>query len=241
MYQQFKKNMKTTDLKNVFFKPYVGNEYENGLILKEDGIIEAGTEEKKGLKVMVLGESHYCGEKCKDCGIASSYVENKCKEFTKNVVTSYLDYLNDKTEFEPWMNTFTKFSKALTGKDERSKDIWKSIIYYNYIQRAMNTARTRPDSDDFKESEDAFFDILQEYKPNVIICWGNRLFDNLPSKNGDYGKIIAIGERKYYTWYYQLKGFKASLLSIYHPSVGFNWESWNKVIIEFFKTINHEL
>ena len=241
MYQQFKKNMKTTDLKNVFFKPYVGNEYENGLILKEDGIIEAGTEEKKGLKVMVLGESHYCGEKCKDCGIASSYVENKCKEFTKNVVTSYLDYLNDKTEFEPWMNTFTKFSKALTGKDERSKDIWKSIIYYNYIQRAMNTARTRPDSDDFKESEDAFFDILQEYKPNVIICWGNRLFDNLPSKNGDYGKIIAIGERKYYTWYYQLKGFKASLLSIYHPSVGFNWESWNKVIIEFFKNINHEL
>ena len=139
------------------------------------------------------------------------------------------------------MNTFTKFSKALTGKDERSKDIWKSIIYYNYIQRAMNTARTRPDSDDFKESEDAFFDILQEYKPNVIICWGNRLFDNLPSKNGDYGKIIAIGERKYYTWYYQLKGFKASLLSIYHPSVGFNWESWNKVIIEFFKNINHEL
>ena len=227
-------------LKNVFFLPYVGNKYENGLILNEDGTIESGKTKGEGLKVLVLGESHYCGEECENCGIASACAENRCKEFTKNVVTYYLDYLNNKTEFEPWMNTFTKFGKTLTGKDERSKDIWESVIFYNYIQRAMNAARTRPDSDDFKKSEDAFFDILQKYRPNIIICWGNRLFDNLPSKNGDYGEIITIGERKHYTWYYQLKELKVNLLSIYHPSVGFNWEFWNKVIVEFFKTINHE-
>lgn len=234
--------METTNLKNIFFIPFVGDEYENGLILKEDGTIEAGTEENKGLKVMVLGESHYCGDECAECGLASSCEKKECRTFTQNVLKHYLDYLNGKegVEFEPWMNTFTKFGKALTGKDERSIEIWESVIFYNYIQRAMNAARTRPDSDDFKNSEKAFFEILQKYKPNIIICWGNRLFNNLPNKNGEYGKIIAIGERKYYTWHYQLKGFKASLLSIYHPSIGFNWESWNKVIVEFFKTINHE-
>ena len=228
------------DFKNVFFLPYVGSNYENGLLLSEDGTIVPGTESDKGLKVMVLGESHYCGEECAECGLASTCKKEACRKFTQDVLTCYLGYLKGKEGFESWMNTFTKFGKALKGKDERSTEIWESVIFYNYVQRAMNAARTRPDSDDFKKSEDAFFDILQKYRPNVIICWGNRLFDNLPNTNGEFGKIISIGERKYYTWYYQLKGFKVNLLSIYHPSVGFNWESWNKVIVEFFKTINNE-
>ena len=37
------------NLKDVFFLPYVGSNYENGLLLSEDGTIVSGTESDKGL------------------------------------------------------------------------------------------------------------------------------------------------------------------------------------------------
>ena len=221
-------------LENVFFLPYVGNKYENGLILNEDGTIESGKTKGEGLKVLVLGESHYCGEECENCGIASACAENKCKEFTKNVVTYYLDYLNNKTEFEPWMNTFTKFGKALTGKDEHSIDIWKSVIFYNYVQRAMNAARTSPSSEDFILSEDAFFEVLEKYKPNIIICWGKRLYNKLPNK-GSKGEDIETEYEFIETWIYNISNNQKSLvIPIYHPSAGFDWSYWHEVIVKCF-------
>ena len=221
-------------LENVFFLPYVGNKYENGLILNEDGTIESGKTKGEGLKVMVLGESHFCGEECENCGIASACAENKCKKFTQKVVTDYLDYLNNKKEFEPWMNTFTKFGKALTGKDERSEDIWKSVTFYNYVQRAMNAARTCPSSEDFILSEDAFFEVLEKYKPNIIICWGKRLYNKLPNK-GSKGIDIETEYEFIETWIYNISNNQKSLvIPIYHPSAGFDWSYWHEVIVKCF-------
>ena len=226
--------MEEKNLKDVFFSPYVGSNYENGLLLSEDGTIVSGTESSKGLKVMVLGESHYCGEECENCGIASVCAENRCKEFTKNVITYYLDYLNNKTEFEPWMNTFTKFGKALTGKDEHSKDIWESVIFYNYVQRAMNAARTSPSYKDFEDSENAFFEILETYKPDLIICWGKRLYNKLPNK-GSKGKDIETEYEFIDTWIYNISNNQKSLvIPLYHPSAGFDWSYWHEVIVECF-------
>jgi hypothetical protein len=222
-------------LENVFFLPYVGNKYESGLRLKEDGTIEAGTEENKGLKVMVLGESHYCGDECAECGLASTCKQNLCRKFTQDVITYYLNYLEGKEEFEPWMNTFTKFGKALTGKDERSKKIWDSVMFYNYVQRAINTARTSPISEDFKNSQKAFFEVLEAYKPDIIICWGKRLYNNLPN-NGKQGEDIETEYEFIETWIYELKNSpkETIVIPIYHPSVGFDWSYWHKVIIYLF-------
>ena len=220
-------------LENVFFLPYVGNKYESGLRLKEDGTIEAGTEENKGLKVMVLGESHYCGDECAECGLASTCKQNLCRKFTQDVITYYLDYLNGKegVEFEPWMNSFTKFGKALTGKDERSIDIWNSVIFYNYVQRAMNASRISPSYKDFENSKDAFFEVLEKYQPDIIICWGKRLYDNLPGTDGKEGDDLEIEEEYIETWIYR---GTIKVLTIYHPSAGFDWSYWHKVIKKLF-------
>lgn len=216
-------------LENVFFLPYVGNKYENGLILKEDGTIEAGTEENKGLKVMALGESHYCGEECEECGLASTCKQNTCRKFTQDVLTCYLNYLEGEEEFQPWMNTFTKFGKALTGKDEHSIDIWKSIIFYNYIQRALNAARMSPSSEDFENSEKALFEVLEKYKPDIIICWGRRLYNNLPNR-GKKGDKIETEYESIDTWNYELENKNMIVIPIYHPSSGFDWSYWHEVI-----------
>lgn len=222
-------------LENVFFLPYVGNKYENGLILKEDETIEAGTEENKGLKVMVLGESHYCGDECAECGLASTCEKEGCRNFTLDVLTYYLDYLKGKEVFEPWMNTFTKFGKALTGKDERPTEIWKSLLFYNYVQRAMNATRTSPSSEDFENSQNAFFEVLEAYKPNIIICWGKRLYNKLPNK-GSKGEDIETEFEFIETWIYNISNNQKSLvIPIYHPSAGFDWNYWHEVIIQMFK------
>lgn len=228
------------NLKDVFFLPYVGSNYENGLLLSEDGTIVSGTESDKGLKVMVLGESHYCGEECVECGLASTCKKEACRKFTQDVLTCYLGYLKGKEGFESWMNTFTKFGKALKGKDERSTEIWESVIFYNYVQRAMNATRTSPSYKDFEDSESAFFEILEKYQPNIIITWGRRLYNNLPSTCGDFGKTFIVEGEEYYTWVYSLGDIHMDLLSIYHPSVGFDWKYWNNVIVEFFKIVSHE-
>lgn len=59
---------------NIFFTPYIGKDYANGGLF--------------GKRVMVLGESHYCGEGCCDCGNCRLY--EKCTMFTQNVIRSIL-------------------------------------------------------------------------------------------------------------------------------------------------------
>ena len=63
-------------MKNVFFKPFIGINYQS-----------KGFNEKK---ILVLGESHYCGG-CDNCGNLQDYDE-ECREFTTSVVNKFLSY-----------------------------------------------------------------------------------------------------------------------------------------------------
>lgn len=65
---------------DVFFQPWVGSQYSSGGIF--------------GNRIMVLGDGHYCGEDCKECGVSH---QHECNRFTTNVVK---DYLNQNVERE---------------------------------------------------------------------------------------------------------------------------------------------
>ena len=202
---------------NVFFKPWIGSDFEKGGIF--------------GKKILILGESHYCKENlCPDCG----KVENadECAEFTsKNCIEKYLE-----GSTENWTPTFRKFERSLVNHEtdmEESKRIWNSVAIYNYIQRAMDKARKAPEWVDFRNSDKAFFEVLDELQPELMLVWGvTRMYDNLPG--GDRwaaGEELIIDDYKVKNGYYHLSnGNKVRVLWVYHPSTGYAWDWWNKII-----------
>ncbi|WP_308233429.1 hypothetical protein, partial [uncultured Prevotella sp.] len=135
-----------------------------------------------------------------------------------------------------WMRTFVKFERALsnTATELRdSKQIWSHLMFYNYLQFPLRGLRMAGDSRRYEDATTPFFAILKTYQPDYIIVWGRRLLVNLPHENGeevDFMPSIDIN-----SWRYKIDGNTIKVLPICHPSVGFSWEYWHEIIVEFFK------
>lgn len=202
----------------VKFLPFVGDEYWNGISFDKDGNLVLGTEENPGKKVLVLGESHYCDEDLSDEELSS---------FTRDVLDSYLN----SEERCSWKRTFLKFERALSNVDTNidSKSIWNHLMFYNYLQCALHGSRMAGEKY-YEEAKDPFFAILEKYKPDYIIVWGRRLFAKLPNEKGEYMSCNDMN-----LWTYNIEGKMIKVLPIYHPSVGFSWDYWHKVIVVFIK------
>ena len=141
-------------MENVFFLPFVGRDYLSGGIF--------------GRRVMVLGESHYCGERCANCGVPGK--AGDCAAFTSGVIERYLD---PKAEREPWMNTYLKFERSLVGHEtdqaEREK-IWQSLLFFNYLQVAMDETRKAGTHEQYQQAQKAFYETLDQYRPESVIA-----------------------------------------------------------------------
>lgn len=204
---------------NLFFLPFVGYDYSSGGIF--------------GKRVMVLGESHYCGEKCADCGKVGK--AGDCAAFTTNVIKTYLD---PDTEREPWMNTYLKFERSLVGHETDSEErqkIWHSLLFFNFLQVAMDETRQAGTSEQYLQAQRAFYEVLDQYLPEYIIVWGKRLWGFLPG-DGRWReeKDIVIDGQHIATGSYRLgNGARARVMAVYHPSVGYSWDWWHKVIHAF--------
>lgn len=207
--------------RNIFFEPYVGNDYHNGGIF--------------GKRIMVLGESHYCDENCTDCGKLSSH--RKCANFTKNVVN---DYLDQRKERKSWMNTLVKFERSLVGHTTNwaeRKDIWHSLLFFNYLQVAMDTPRKAGTKEQYDYACKVFYDVIDKYKPQYIIVWGDRLWNSLPGDSRwQWSEPIVIEGYKVQAGSYRLSnGDTSKIIVVYHPSSGYSWKWWYKAIKDFLQ------
>lgn len=191
-------------MSKIKFKPWVGKDYSKAYY---------------GKRVLVLGESHYCPE------------GEERETITQDVIKGLFD---SDAEFEGYMNTFTKFVRALDGSDvERTEqeEVWQRVMFYNYVQEAMTYARVAPTAEQFRASDEAFFELLETYRPEAVIVWGKRLYNNLP-QTGEQGPDVLDVE----TWTYRLNdGTIVRLLPITHPSAAFSHAKWHKVIEAFLK------
>lgn len=196
------------------FDPWVGRSYSSGGIF--------------GKRIMALGESHYCDRGCSDCGIVRHL---ECQHFTEKVVREYLDLDNER---EGWMSTYLKFERSLVGRETSHDDslrIWDSLLFYNYLQYAMHTPRQAGTPEQYRSSSQAFFSVLERYRPELILVWGVRLWDNLPNERWIDGDSIVIDGYDVRNGYYTLEsGCRVPVLCLYHPSSGYDWLWWNKVI-----------
>lgn len=195
-------------MKRVKFLPWEGSNYAAGW---------------DGKRVMVLGESHYCAS-----------IEEAVPQITNQIITDLLDVTS---EHEGYKNTYTKFANALAGKSlsfiERKK-LWHSVLFYNYVQVPISGARISPTEEEFAESEAAFFEVLDTYRPDRIIAWGKRLYNNLPRQGYQLPDLELLNGDSFETWAYETKnGHVAQVLPIIHPSAAFVPNYWYEVIHAF--------
>lgn len=207
------------EFKHVFFHPWVGEKYKLGFDNK---------------KILVLGESHICGG-CKDqCGDLDINDEG-CRKMTTVAVQHFLNYKKGEDDFANWMNTYTRFSNIVHNKQlsgTEMVDFWDSIAFYNYVQFATDEARVSPSLQEFAESEKAFFEVLDILQPDLVIAWGDRLWNHMPS-SGSYKESVNSkvnwGKGLYY---YKFADREIPIMTIYHPSSSsFNYE-WHEIIQE---------
>lgn len=200
---------------NIFFDPWIGENY--------------GTDQAHfNKKILILGNSHYCDD-CIDCG--NRDLKPECTEFTKTVVKDYLD----PSHVASWKKTFSTFINSMFGRsvsDLERKDFFDSVAFYNYLQVAAGEDAYSTGNYNFAESRhlNAFYEVLNNVEPDVVISWGSKVWDTLPDAWNDYGEAdkgndIVIGDQifnKYYTYPYNNR--KILLIGVRHPSVGYSTE-----------------
>lgn len=192
-----------------FFKPYIGEGFKQ----PENNIFG-------GMKILVVGHNHYCNKlfnlrkenPAAECGEACKMYEQSCHEFTINTVARFIDYCRGTKEFDRFMNTFSKFANALSGYNTAPVTVWENIAFYNFCQSAVSFDAEQPEQKHYINSEEAFFGVLKELKPDVIICWGrDKVYMNTPSTNWTSPTDNKLG-------YYTVDGVEIPMFAIHHPS-----------------------
>lgn len=205
-------------MSNVFFKPFVGKNYQTGGIF--------------GKRIMILGESHHCGDDC-----SNRCTRAECANFTNNVLEQYLG----DDDWEKYFNTFRRFERSLVGhytNEEDQREIWNSVLFYNYLQVAMGGPRQAGTTTDYQTAVPAFYEVLDTYQPECIIVWGYRLWDSLPGDDRwqESEPIVMEDGQTVETGFYQLgNGNRAKAMAVCHPSAGYSWEKWHDAIQKFLK------
>lgn len=208
---------------NEYFKPWIGSGYKQA-----------------HNRILIIGDSHYCGG-CETCGVhgmCSPKEMCECNNFTRNTIRAYLDFRMGTGSKENWMTkTFYPFDKIFFGKEEvtieESLKLWNNVAFYNFLQTAYvkEADNTKYATRDYTLSVPLAFEIIQELRPDLIIVWGNRAYNSLPSADWENGS-------DYYNGYYKLNNQHiAYCFRIYHPSRA-NIQIWHQKIIEMSKLLH---
>ena len=138
----------------IIFEPWIGSKYK--------------INNRFGVRVLVLGESHY--------GDASE---------TRSTVTSEVVRRLAQDERHAF---FTKISKVLLGLDKNTwlddKErgwVWEHIAFYNYTQEFVSTdPRVRPTEKMWINGEEPFLQVVHKLEPKLILVLGKELANNIP-------------------------------------------------------------
>ena len=135
----------------VTFHPWVGARY--------------GRESRFGVRLLVLGESHYDDDsEFSDCG------------FTQEVVRTWGQ--NNRARF------FTIIAKVLRGSedwidDDPRSEIWEHTTFYNFVQSVVSGPRTPPKFRQWCEAQTPFTTVLQSLNPDAVLMLGWRLAEHV--------------------------------------------------------------
>lgn len=164
--------------------------------------------------MLVLGESHYD---------ENSSVK---KDYTVNLICNYIRGTNPKTRF--WTNVAQLISGIHNSAKEFDREkIWHDFAFYNYIQEIVGDhPRIDPDLKKYRQSEAAFFDVINKLKPELVIVLGTRLFNRMYPL---YERKVTM-ENDITGRMYNIDGHKFLATKVRHPSAGFSYKKEHKNI-----------
>lgn len=218
-------------MKERFFNPYKGPEYDKGIC---------------GKKVLVLGASFYCPKK--DCKFWSECTNPEKKDSSKfDEICPY--YANvkghPKLSDEPTnaigdaIKTYRIFAELmyqfLTGEEKEQYKgydeyvIWNKMAFTDYVQFFLPTTNTYPSYFSNRDF-DAFVQTIQELKPDVIIAWGlpvtAEIRDN-PDHKDLFTDLEKLPETEKYICHMKVPGIEHTItyVNCYHPSSRTYWYS----------------
>ena len=169
-------------MSKIRFQPWIGEHYHEADLY--------------GLRILLLGESHY-GKGDED------------SSFTKRVVKKWGQ--DNHNRF------FTKIAKFILNQGKggnlstaKRRAFWEQVAFYNYVQEIVGAkARIRPTREMWKRSQEAYYEVLQHLKPDLVVILGKQLARNLPAP---------------------LDGI--TMCKVNHPSSGFKYESHVQSLVD---------
>lgn len=199
---------KTTDSENIKISPWVGNNYS-----------------KKDLKILILGESLWYRDK-------NVELSQQAKEYIHAVI-------NRDWKVKFYENIHYSFGSEYYDNNDNFlvEKFWQDVVFYEFVQYKINK-NARPTKKQWEDSEPAFYEILNTFKPYIIIACGYDLFDNIPTTNGHWIKDFTCKGQTIKTYMYKINDNKTYVLRIKHPSRGFNKYFWHEVYKQFLLKYN---
>lgn len=186
---------------NIIFQPHVGGLYQKG-----GGVFKKRT--------LILGGSLYG-------------VDETRSDATQELVDFYLTRCG-----ESWCKTYTSFINSVFGRDanqEERERFFQSIVFYTYLQAPAGAGPHDAGKSDYSDNRHfaAFCEVLDAHQPEVVIAWGDLVWDALPDDwnygNADRGEPMVIaGESFSFHYNYPYRDGRILLIGAHHPSIGYS-------------------
>lgn len=193
---------KTTDLP--FFNPWIGEQYQQWL--KADA--ETNIDNICLDRLHLLGESHYSEE-------------SPSSSWTQDVIRRHACHEGPGIPFLTKALQIIDWDRAPADRAEA----WSRLAYSNFLQTPLSYPREKIRFELWEEARSAFFATLAITRPNVLVCLGRRVFENLPDVGCRVPWNLAPNEEGQPindAWLYQYEteyGRRATVaVWVYHPS-----------------------
>lgn len=181
----------------VHFHPLVGPQYQQGLVA--------------GLRVLLLGESHY----------DAAPTDGDERETTQD---EFKDYWEDTCKIYPgnrfWGRLQRIVTRDLAPTPAESAAAWRRIAFANLVQRFVgSSSRDRPSRGMWATGRPAFDEIVQKLRPHAVLVLGKATWAHIGCDSGYYAQEVIPAPRELRRiWIMPWAGGATQLTWVFHPA-----------------------
>ena len=187
-------------LTSIKLKPWIGKDYSSGGIFNK--------------RIMVVCPYLFCDDELNE--------EEQCV-YTSGLVSAYLYQVAKSDGNSMGFRSFSRFENSLMSMRPNMMQriaIWNSLLFYSYNQKVVCEMRMRnkPEPNDYAENEKAFFETIEQNRPDYIVVWGMSTFALMPANHFRWGESIQKGSAVPRFGFYDLDdGTSVKIIPIFHP------------------------